>query len=143
MTDEGFEYFKLPPTAAQRIPEAEANTDDAPVPDPDTLSFDPVETEAGWTFPSAKRSWRSSEEARIAGNRARGLAARAYANYVNAQPVQELTPGQIALANHLEALTAFIEDGGTEAQAVAFPHLLDTYKVRSGYEEYELSKRNR
>lgn len=140
---EGFEYFRSFPTAAERIAEAEASAGDAPPPDPDTLDFEPVETSAGWTFPGAERSWRSREESRIAGDRARGETARAYANYVNALPVEQLTPGQIALAYHREALAAFIDDGGTEAQAVAYPHLLDRYKVRSGREAYEEYKRSR
>lgn len=143
MTDQGFEYFRTFPTVAERIAEAEAKADDAVPADPDTLDFEPVETSTGWTFPGAERSWRSPEEARFAARTARGRASRAYANYVNAVPVPEPTAGQIALADHHEALAAFIADGGTEAQAAAFPHLLDTYKTRSGYELYELHKRNR
>lgn len=140
---EDFEYFRSLPTGAERIAETEVSADDTAPVDPARLSFDPVETEAGWTFPGAERSWRSREEARLAGRTARGQASRAYANYANALPVAELTAGQIALADHREALAAFIADGGTEAQAVACPHLLDAYKTRSGHEEYELYKRNR
>ncbi|MGX5718352.1 hypothetical protein [Arthrobacter sp. MAHUQ-56] len=143
MTDQGFEYFRALPTGAERIAEAEAKTDDAVPVDPDTLDFEPVETPQGWTFPGAERSWRSPEEARYAARTARGQATRAYANYVNALPVPEPTAGQIALADHREALAAFISDGGTEAQAAAFPHLLDTYKTRSGYDAWVQHKRNR
>jgi hypothetical protein len=140
---EGFEYFRAVPTGGERIAEAEATADDAVPVDPDTLDFEPVETPEGWTFPGAERFWRSDDEARFHARTARGRASRAYANYVNALPVPDPTPGQMALADHREALAAFIADGGTEAQAAAFPHLLDTYKSRSGYELYELHKRNR
>lgn len=140
--DQGFEYFKLPPTFAERIAEAEANSDQGPVPDPATLNFDPVETDAGWTFPGAGRAWRSDDEAKIFAYRARAQAGRDYANYVNALPVPELTAGQEALQDHREALAAFIEDGGTEAQAAAFPHLLERYRT-NGFQEYEQYKRNR
>lgn len=139
----GFEYFRSFPTAAERIAEADASTDDVPPLDPDTLDFEPVETATGWTFPGAERLWRSREESRIAGDRARGEAARSYANYINAVPAVPLTAGQLALVDHREALTAFIDDGGTEAQAVAYPHLLDRYKARNGHEEYEQHKRSR
>jgi len=141
--DQGFEYFRSFPTAAERIAEAEANAGGVPPLDPDTLDFDPVETSAGWTFPGAERAWRSRDEARTAGGTARANAGRAYANYVNALPAEQFTPGQLALAEHREALAAFVDDGGTEAQAAAYPHLLDRYKVRSGHEEYQQFKRNR
>lgn len=143
MTSNNFEYFQKLPGGAEHLAEAEANAGDVPPPDPATIDFDPVETEAGWTFQGADRVWRGREEARAMGQRARANAGRAYANHVNALPEPQLTPGQIALATHREALAAFIEDGGTEAQAAAWPHLLDRYQPRSGYEEYQQHKQNR
>lgn len=140
---EDFEYFQKLPTAAERIAEADASADKTPPLDPATIDFDPVETAEGWTFAGAERFYRGREEARAMGQRARADAGRAFANYANALPVERLTPGQIALENHREALAAFIEDGGTEAQAAAFPNLLDRYKTRNGHEQYEEYKRNR
>jgi hypothetical protein len=146
MTDDGYEYFLSPKSGKDYIAEAEAASDSTPPPIPSSLCFDPVEISPDrWRVPNDTRVFRTQDDARRAGLTARARAERAYANYVNALPVVQKTPGQVAAAEYEDAKAQAIAAGVTpdaweNSPEVRAAHLPDN---RSGAELWEEYKRKR
>lgn len=146
MTDDGYEYFRRVKSGAEHIAEIEARTDPTPPPHPETLEFDPVETSPGlWQVPNDARAFRTSADARRAGLTARAKAHREYANYVNALPAPEMTPGQEAGEEYEAAKAKALSEGVTPDAWENSPEVRAAYlpDSRSGAELWEEYKRNR
>lgn len=112
--DDRHDYFRRLKSGAELIAETEAKSDPTPPPHPDSLNFDPVETSPGrWQLPNDARVFRSSDDARRAGLTARAQAHREYANYVNALPSPEKTPGQEAAEEYAAAKAKAFSEGVT------------------------------
>ena len=92
--------------------------------------------------------FRTRDEARLAGNAAFAKAEREYANYENALPVPEKTPGQEAGEQYEAAKARALSEDVTPDAWENSPEVLAEYlpNSRSGaelWEEYKRNKRNR
>ena len=146
MTDDRYDHFRPLKSGVEHIAEAEAATDPAPPPHPDSLNFDPVETSPDrWQLPDDPRVFRTRDEARRAGLTARAGAERRYANYVNALPVPTKTPGQEAAEEDAAARARALSEGVPSETWDNSPEVRAKYlpDARSGAELWEEHKRNR
>lgn len=146
MTNDNYEYFQTRKSGAEYIAEAEAAADPTPPPSPESLNFDPIETIPGrWQVPNDHRIFRTRDEARRAGLTARAKAERNYANYENALPSPEQSPGQEAAEAYESARARAMSEGVSAEAWTNSPEVRAEYLPdgRSGAELWEQYKRSK
>jgi hypothetical protein len=120
--------------------------DPTPPPHPDSLSFDPMETNQGWwQVPNDPRVFRTYDDARRAGLTARAKAERRWANYQNAIIVPSESPGQEAAEEYEAAKAKAVREGVSPETWANSAEVRANYlpDPRSGAELWEEYKRNR
>lgn len=149
MTDDNhdrYDHFRRLKSGAEHLAEAAVSAGDtAPPPNPETLSFTPVEVSPGrWQVPNNHRVYRTESEARRAGYTAEGKAQREYANYVNALPVAAKSRGQEISEAYEAAKAQALADGVTPEAWAASAEVRSAYlDTRSGAELMQEHRRNR
>lgn len=147
MIDDRYDHFRPRKSGKEYLAETEAAMDPTPPPDPDSLSFDPVETNTGWwQVPNDHRVFRAYDDARRAGLTARANAERRWANYQNAMIVPSKTPGQEAAEGYEAAKAKALSDGVSpdrwaSSAEVRAKYLPDSRSGAELWEEYKRKKR--
>lgn len=146
MTDDNWEYFRAQKPGIEYIAEAETVADPTPPPNPESMNFDPIETSPGrWQVPNHHRVFRTRDEARRAGLTARAKAERNYANYANALPSPERTPGREVADAYESAKARALSEGvrpeaWTNSPEVRAEYLPDSRTGAEIWEQYKRSK---
>lgn len=146
MTEPSYDHFRPLKSGAEHIADVEAASDSTPPLDPATLNWDPVPLGSDrWKAPNDARVFRSEDEARRAGQTARGRAERDYANYVNALIVPDKTPGQVKAEEYEEARAKALADGVSPDAWNNSPDVRAQYlpDSRTGAELWEEHKRTK